>query len=139
MQVKATHHIAIYTGNFEEMQNFYGETLGFAVTRRWDDVGIVFYDIGSTVIELVNRDNGPTIGNPPGINHLALHVDSVDETYQELVDKGVTISVEPRDFQTIRIAFFLDPDGNVIAAMSLNRPAAENAVTTEGGNIVVPH
>jgi catechol 2,3-dioxygenase-like lactoylglutathione lyase family enzyme len=115
MKVKATHHVALYTPNFEEMQQFYGETLGFPIVGRWDEVNIVFFDAGGTKIELVGRDTA-TAGNDPsgGWAHLALHVDSVDETFAELVAKGVQIRSEPKDFQTVRIAFLLDPDGNAL-------------------------
>ena len=115
MKVTATHHVAMITPNFETMQQFYGETLGFPVTRRWDDANIVFYDAGSTKIELIGRDTATTNTAPTGgWDHLALHVESVDEAYQELVDKGVKMRGEPRNFQTVRIAFFFDPDGNVL-------------------------
>ena len=115
MNVKATHHVALLTPNFEAMQKFYGETLGFPVTRRWDDVNIVFYDAGSTKIELIGRDTATAETKPTGgWDHLALHVESVDEAVQELVAKGVKMRGEARDFQTVRIAFFFDPDGNVL-------------------------
>ena len=115
MKVTATHHVALLTPNFEEMQKFYGEILGFPIVGRWDEVNIVFFDAGSTRIELVGRD-AATADNTPtgGWAHLALHVESVDEAYKELVDKGVKIRNEPKDFQTIRNAFFLDPDGNAV-------------------------
>ena len=115
MKVKATHHIALLTPNFEEMQQFYGETLGFPVVGRWDEVDIVFFDAGGTKIELVGRDAAPADNNPTGgWAHLALHVDSVDETYAELLAKGVKPRSEPKNFQTIRNAFFFDPDGNAV-------------------------
>ena len=43
--------------------------------------------------------------------------------YEELVAKGVTISVEPKDFRDVRVAFFLDPDGNSIELMEDPRVA----------------
>ncbi len=48
MQVLATHHVAIYTPNFETLEAFYTETLGFPVTLRWDDANIIFIDVGRT-------------------------------------------------------------------------------------------
>ena len=60
------------------------------MTKRWDDVTIIFIDIGSTTIELIGRDTAPAADSPAGaINHIALHVDDVDTAYQELVAKGV--------------------------------------------------
>ena len=113
MKLKATHHVALFTRNFAEMEKFYSQTLGFPVTLRWDDVTIIFIDIGSTTIELIGRDTAPEANSKPGaFNHLALHVEDVDVAYQELVAKGIAITVEPKNFKEIRICFFIDPDGN---------------------------
>ena len=118
MNVLATHHVAILTRNMEAMENFYTQTLGFPVTKRWDDEGIIFINIGSTQIELIprpqNQGEPATLGQGVGMNHLALHVASTDETFQELTRLGVTVVREPYDFQDGRIAFFSDPDGNVL-------------------------
>ncbi len=84
MQVVATHHIAVNTSQFEVMERFYTQTLGFPVTKRWDDVSIIFIDVGSTTIELIARkandaEPGPhPIGEGIGFNHLALGVADVD-------------------------------------------------------------
>ena len=92
MKLKATHHVAIFTQNFATMEAFYTQTLGFNVTKRWDEKNIIFINIGSTTIELIGRDTAPVAGTPPGaINHIAMHVDSLDDCYQELLDKGVKI------------------------------------------------
>lgn len=115
MKLLGTHHVALLTPNFAAMEKFYVETLGCAVTRRWDDVSIIFIDIGSTTIELIGRDNASAGVDPAGgWAHLALHVENVDEAFQEVVDKGVKIRSEPRNFQNVRTAFFYDPDGNVL-------------------------
>ena len=124
MKLAATHHMALLTPNFAEMERFYVETLGFAVTRRWDDVNIIFIDVGSTTIELIGRD-GVTAGVPPtgGWDHLALHVESVDAAFQELVDKGAKIRSQPKNFKDVRNAFFFDPDGNVLELVEELRQA----------------
>ncbi|MDP9350823.1 MAG: VOC family protein, partial [Chloroflexota bacterium] len=120
VQLLATHHIAVITPNMQEMERFYTETLGFPVTKRWEDAGIIFIDVGSTQIELIGRDNMEgeerphSIGQGVGINHIALQVLDTDEAFQELQQKGVPVLREPTDFQTVRIAFFSDPDGNVL-------------------------
>jgi len=115
MKLKATHHVAILTQNFAAMETFYTQTLGFPVTLRWDDVKIVFFDIGSTTVELLDRDTAPAAASPPGaINHIALQVEDVDAAYAELVAKAVTIKSPPANFKNIRICFFFDPDGNLL-------------------------
>ncbi len=115
MQLLGTHHVALRTPNFAAMEQFYTQTLGLPVVKRWDDVTIAFINIGSTTIELIGRDNVTADTQPTGgWDHIALHVASTDDAFAELVAKGVKIRSEPRDFHDVRIAFFFDPDGNVI-------------------------
>lgn len=125
MQLKATHHVALFTRNFAEMEQFYTQTLGFPVTRRWDDVTIIFIDIGSTTIELIGRDTAPPPDSEPGaFNHLAFHVESVDSAYQELLDKNVRIKSGPANFKEVRVCFFFDPDGNTLELVEDPRQAS---------------
>ena len=115
MKLKGTHHIALHTPNFAAMETFYTETLGFPVTNRWDHRGIVFIDIGSTTIELANRPQATAAGAPAGgFHHIALAVESVADAYAEVAAKGVRIHLEPKDIGDAVIAFFYDPDGNLI-------------------------
>ena len=118
MNVLATHHVAIFTRNMEAMENFYTQTLGFPVTKRWDDKGIIFINVGSTEIELISRPDNQgepaALGQGVGINHLALHVASTDDAWEELTRLGVAVLREPSNFQDVRIAFFSDPDGNAL-------------------------
>jgi catechol 2,3-dioxygenase-like lactoylglutathione lyase family enzyme len=126
MKLKATHHVALLTRNFAEMEKFYTQTLGFPVTKRWDDVTIIFIDIGSTTIELIGSDTAPAANSEPGaFDHLALHVDDVDAAYQELVAKGIRIRSEPANFKEIRICFFYDPDGNSLELVEDPRKAGK--------------
>jgi catechol 2,3-dioxygenase-like lactoylglutathione lyase family enzyme len=120
VRVLATHHVAIQTANFDAMEAFYTQTLGFPVTRRWDDAGIIFIDIGSTTIELIRKaDAGPSRGSKTqapdvGLNHIALLVESTDAAFEEIQARRVSIVSPPADFKDVRIAFFTDPDGNVL-------------------------
>lgn len=115
MKLLATHHIAVLTTRFEEMERFYTETLGLPVTLRWDDVGILFIDVGSTTIELIRKDADERDRNVrAGFDHLALKVESVDEAYASLSALGVAFTGPPRDFKHVRIVFFTDPDGNIL-------------------------
>ncbi len=115
MKVKAAHHIGLVTPHFNEMRKFYADTLGLAEVREWPDVPIVFFDIGSSTIELIGRESSTAETRPTGgWDHLALHVDSVDDAYAELVGKGVTFRDEPRNFKDVRLCFFFDPDSNLI-------------------------
>lgn len=113
MEILGTHHVALRTPNFEAMEKFYTEILGLPVIRRWDEVPIIFLDIGGTTIELISSKDAAAGPVPTGgWDHIALHVASVDETYAELTGKGVEFTVLPKDVFGVRIAFFKDADGN---------------------------
>jgi lactoylglutathione lyase len=115
MNFTGTHHIALRTPNFAEMEKFYTETLGLKVTRRWDDIPIIFIDIGATTIELIGNDSVEAGPKPNGgWDHLAFHVDSVDAVYADLKSKGIEFTVEPKNVKEVRIAFFKDSDGNLL-------------------------
>ncbi len=114
------HHIAIYTRDLERLEAFYTQTLGFPVVRRWDSAGIVFVDAGGLWIELTRQD-APDDGTQPraldqgvGINHLALQVDDIDQSFQQLAGIGVRVLAAPADYRNVRVAFLADPDGNVL-------------------------
>lgn len=115
MELVGTHHVALFTQNFAALEEFYTQTLGFPVVKRWDDSTIIFIKVGSTTIELIGREGRtqrPT--NLYGFDHLALHVADVDEAYAELGKAGITFNGEPKNFQDVRIVFFNDPDGNLL-------------------------
>lgn len=115
MKLTATHHVGLFTPNFDSMKQFYTETLGLEIVRSWDEPQIVFFAAGSTLIELVDKpDAGVEEGRPAGFDHFAFHVDDVDAAFAELKEAGVKTAIDPRDFQDVRIAFFYDPDGNML-------------------------
>jgi catechol 2,3-dioxygenase-like lactoylglutathione lyase family enzyme len=115
MKLLGTHHIALHTPNFDALQAFYTETLGFPIVHRWPDANIIFISIGSTTLELAGRPQATADNKPTGgFHHIALHVASVDDAVDEMVAKGVKIHTQPKNFQDIRLAFIQDPDGNLV-------------------------
>lgn len=115
MKITATHHVGLFTPNFEKMKTFYTETLGLPIAKTWTEPNIVFLAAGTTLIELIDKsDSELSDARPAGFDHFAFHVDSVDEVFAEVVAAGLTIVDEPRDFKDVRIAFFRDPDGNLL-------------------------
>ena len=120
MGILGMHHVAILTRDPDRLAAFYTAKLGFAVTRRWDDAGIVFLDAGGVQIELERQgdpDDGahpPRLGRGVGLNHLALRVADVDRAFRELSELGVSVLSAPEDYRSLRVAFLADPDGNVL-------------------------
>jgi len=118
MRILSTHHVALTTRDFERLRAFYAQTLGLPLVGAFAGYNIVFLAAGSTTIELIEEE-GPADGaDRAGWNHLALEVEDVDAAYAELAAHGVPFTVLPEDFPpeapALRIAFFTDPDGNLV-------------------------
>jgi catechol 2,3-dioxygenase-like lactoylglutathione lyase family enzyme len=117
MRIVSAHHIALYTSHFARMRNFYVETLELPIRGGFSAHGILFLGAGATTIELVEDERSPQ-SVTGGWNHLAWEVEDLDQAYADLSARGVTFHVPPEDFPpenpSLRIAFFTDPDGNVL-------------------------
>jgi len=116
MKMSHTHHMALFTANFDRMRDFYTTVLGFPIVGQIRGHNIVFVDCGSTAIELVEHAASAASSGVGGWTHLALQVDDIDTVYAELSTAGVAFHLTPTSFPEVdpvfRIAFFRDPDGN---------------------------
>jgi catechol 2,3-dioxygenase-like lactoylglutathione lyase family enzyme len=118
MRILSTHHVALSTLDLTRLRSFYGETLGLPIVGGFAGHRIVFIDAGGVAIEVEQEAPSHTGVRRSGWNHMAWEVADVDETYAELSARGVPFHVPPEDFPSeapsMRIAFFTDPDGNVV-------------------------
>jgi lactoylglutathione lyase len=124
-------HTRLLVKNYEECFLFYRDILGFEV--GWGDEKTMYADFktnGGSYIALFDRsfmaraigtDNLPVDSDSMDKLCLIFHVDSVDEYYNSLKEKGVQFVNEPHDRKDwgIRVAHFRDPDGNLI---EINEP-----------------
>jgi catechol 2,3-dioxygenase-like lactoylglutathione lyase family enzyme len=117
MRIARTHHVAITTPDIARLRAFYVGTLGFPVVGGFPGHAIVFIAAGDTTIELIEEER-PAGGGQRGWNHLAWEVADVDAAYAELSARGVTFRTPPEGFPagapSMRVAFFEDPDGNLL-------------------------
>jgi catechol 2,3-dioxygenase-like lactoylglutathione lyase family enzyme len=117
MRIVSAHHVALYTSHFERLRDFYVKTLELPVRGEFSRYKILFLGAGETTIELTEEDRTPS-GVTGGWNHLAWEVEDLDQAYAELTARGVSFHVPPEDFPpenpSMRIAFFTDPDGNIL-------------------------
>jgi catechol 2,3-dioxygenase-like lactoylglutathione lyase family enzyme len=142
MQILGTHHVGLSTANLPRLRAFYVETLGRPVVGAFVGHDIVFVQAGGTVIELIGAADPPDAApgqaggfGRRGWQHLAWEVDDVDAAYVELAGRGITFELPPEDFPPeapiLRIAFFADPDGNLIELVQ-PREARESAAPPLG-------
>ena len=107
------HKIAIISDDIEGAVEFYTKTLGLTVMERFaneDDEDYVFLDAGGILLELMPQK---TMGRAPGFHHISFDVDSVEDSAQDLKNKGVTITKEPFDVgggTGITLSFFEGPN-----------------------------
>jgi catechol 2,3-dioxygenase-like lactoylglutathione lyase family enzyme len=118
MRILSTHHVSLSTPDLARLRAFYGDTLGLPFVGRFAEHGIDFFDAGGVAIEIEQADPSSPGTGRTGWNHVAWEVADVDATYAELAARGVPFPVPPEDFPpgspSMRIAFFADPDGNVV-------------------------
>ena len=111
--VHKIHKIAIITDDIEGAVEFYTQKLGLSVVERFaneDDEDYVFLDAGGVLLELMPQK---TMGQDSGFHHISFDVDSVEDSAQELKDKGVPITVDPFEVgggTGITLGFFEGPN-----------------------------
>ncbi len=118
-------HFALTTVDAERAARFYIEHLGFEESGRLQlgDMTIIFIARDGTQIELFGGGKRKTAESEVrteeecGYKHLALLVDDVDAETARLKKAGAEFFIEPMDVAGLRIAFFKDPDGNIVEFM----------------------
>jgi len=114
--IKRIHHVAIVVENIDEALCFWEDALGLKVQEKRDipeqQVSIAFLPLGGSELELVkptSEDSGVAKyleSRGPGMHHLCLEVDDLDEIMERLQQKGVQlINDEP----------LMSPDGTRFA------------------------
>ena len=107
-------HTAIATKDPEGLAGWYERNLEMPIVHRYGGNVFVRANDGS-MIELIQSEGNPaeTGMRTPGIRHLAVKVDDFDEGVKDLQSKGIEI-VEFVEAGPNRLAFFLDPEGNIL-------------------------
>lgn len=114
------HHIAIICSNYEKSKKFYVETLGLEIIREVYRAERASYKLdlalgGEYIIELFSFLNPPKRTSRPeavGLRHLAFLVNNLEESVNELRQKGVVAEqIRVDEFTGKRFTFFADPDG----------------------------
>ncbi len=123
--MKHIDHVGIFVRDLNRLVEFYTTVVGLELkdrTKLPNGTELAFLKIGAEgMIELIQRASPP--GDRPagpvyGPHHVAFHVDSVADWVQRLQQHGVRMTSGPSEFLApsgrCRIAFFADPEGNVL-------------------------
>ena len=120
MKIKAIHHVAILTDDYERSKHFYIEVLGFepiAETYREErksfklDLAIN----GQYQVELFSFPEFKERASFPeqkGLRHLAFAVEDIEMAVAELTGKGVEMQgIRTDELTNKKFCFFYDPNG----------------------------
>lgn len=102
-----------FTDAFDDACHFYGELLGWPVTKRWDqpERGCIFGYGDSARVELLE------VGTATGVEgvFLSVEVDDVESVHDRLVSAGVTVHQPLADQPWGHRSFGVtDPTGTVL-------------------------
>lgn len=100
--------VGVPSRDLERSRDFYVETLGL----RPDPKAKYEFWVGETCFGIWEPERMGGSFEPQRNAHLALHVDDVAATRQELESKGVEFLGETVDTGVCHMALFRDPDGN---------------------------
>lgn len=125
------HHLAFRARDYDRSLAFYTEGLGFRLAHNWgekageSDTRIALLDIGDgNFLELFASAPGQEpytsqgVPAPGAFFHLALRTSDVDKDIETVRALGCPVTVEPKSVpvngKTIRVGFFLGPDGETL-------------------------
>jgi len=111
-------HVGIYVKNLSNSLSFYKQVFGWNVVREFGlgEAKIAVVDIGSGLLEFVQRPGSPGKAPEGNWSHLALHVDDWEGKVRKLEGMGLELrKVSTTDGS--HIAFFKDPDGHTVEIM----------------------
>ena len=112
--ITGTDFITVATKDLETAVGFYGGVLGLPEAKRWGQMPAVEFDTGNLTIAVMQSD---AIGLEFRANNhpLELRVDDFQAAQEELRARGVEFRGETIDSGVCCLAFFEDPDGNLVA------------------------
>jgi predicted enzyme related to lactoylglutathione lyase len=106
--------VTLPTRDLERAVEFYGTTLGLPRSMYRPDRNFAEFETGTVTLGVVNPEKMHIGDFKPNANHLALHVDDVAAARARLEERGVSFMGDVLDTGVCHMAFFADPDGNML-------------------------
>ena len=119
MEIKAIHHVAILTDNYERSKYFYTEILGFLILKETFRADRNSFKLDLSInglyqIELFSFPDTKQRASFPeqrGLRHLAFGVADIEKARVELISKSIDVEAIRTDEGTNKkFCFFKDPN-----------------------------
>ena len=124
--VTGIEHVAIASPDPLRLALWYVEHLDFVINYQSAHSQTVFVKAADgSMIEIIESapDTVPAAGmNPAGLRHLALTVADFPGTYARLKEKGARFLTDAQTTNGNSLAFFTDPDGNILHLLHRETP-----------------
>jgi glyoxylase I family protein len=111
----AIEHFAIYAADAPRLKNFYVEAFGMRVLveGKGDPPGFFLGDANGGAIEIIGRPPGQSGANQRWVCHVAFWVDDYRAIRANLEKRGIVFETDTAvENDSVKTAFFLDPEGN---------------------------
>lgn len=109
-------HTAIFAADPHALKDFYVDAIGLRVildSSKADPPGYFLADEAGMALEIIGRPRGESNVNQRWVCHVAFRVDDYASARAALERRGVVFETDTVvDNDTIRMAFFKDPEGN---------------------------
>ena len=106
--------VSVPTQDLERAVEFYGSTLSLHRSMYKPERNFAEFETGTVTLSVVNPERMGIGSFKPNSNHLALHVEDVAAARATLEERGVSFMGDTFDTGVCRMAFFADPDGNML-------------------------
>src|SRR3954469_21217258 len=111
--VNGVDFLTVFVKDFPAATEFYGGTLGLERSAEYGKFEGAEYETGSLALQVMSAE---AVGREfhARTHPLALHVDDVEAARADLESRGVSFVADTLDSGVCHMAFFTDPDGNVL-------------------------
>lgn len=113
MTIKGIDFILYNVSDYQQALAFYRNMLGLKLTEEYGGFWLEF-EVGNITLALRVPHPGDTLDTRPGGCAIALAVEDIKATIEELRQKGVRIIAEPKESGVCFMAEIADPDNNLI-------------------------
>jgi predicted enzyme related to lactoylglutathione lyase len=105
--------VPLHTRDIGTAVGFYGDTLGLRRSVYIPERNYAEFETGNLTLSIIHAEKMGMEHHVSG-NHVALHVDDVEDARRTLEGRGVEFQGDTFDTGVCHMAFFADPDGNVL-------------------------